>query len=172
MQKLPSMGKMSLISPWSTQIWKPSYSTQTPNDDNKHSHSTQDKPPISSPWKNKIQNHSLPSLMNNNNSPQWKSNNYDVNKVSYTIVNSLPELGIDIGAKSMEVKVKYRTLLRIYHPNVHNLEETGMSHTKAQYFFQIINNARSFFTWKNVTVLFFVYFFCHFLFAFTWNIIL
>ena len=99
---------------------KPSYSTQTPNNDNNHHHTQDDIPPPSPPCiRQKI---SPPSPINNNNS-QHRSNNYDISKVGHTIIDSLRALGLDIGANGIEVKVKYRSLSRIYHPDVHDPEK-------------------------------------------------
>ena len=89
------------------------------------------------------QNIPPPSPINNNNS-QHRSNNYDISKVGHTIIDSLCAFGLDIGTNGIEAKVKYRSLSRIYHPDVHDTEKTGLSHNKAQSFFQIINNAHSF----------------------------
>jgi curved DNA-binding protein CbpA len=44
----------------------------------------------------------------------------------------------------MEVKVAYRALARIYHPDKHDPARTGMTHEAALEYFKIINNAQSY----------------------------
>ena len=43
-----------------------------------------------------------------------------------------------------EVKVAYRALARIYHPDKHDPMRTGMTHAEASEYFKIINNAQAY----------------------------
>jgi DnaJ-class molecular chaperone len=54
--------------------------------------------------------------------------------------DSLKIFELGYAASYSEVKSQFRALARIYHPDKHNPEGTGMSHTDAKNFFQLINN--------------------------------
>jgi DnaJ-class molecular chaperone len=43
-----------------------------------------------------------------------------------------------------EVKSQLRALARIYHPDKHDPERSGMSHADAKIFFQLINNTHEY----------------------------
>ena len=58
--------------------------------------------------------------------------------------DSLKELGIKENATEREMKIKYRTLARVYHPDKHDPLKTGISNESAGDFFKLINNAHSF----------------------------
>ena len=47
-------------------------------------------------------------------------------------------------ATEREVRVRYRLLARIYHPDVHKPESTGLSNKEAEAYFQLLNNAQSY----------------------------
>jgi curved DNA-binding protein CbpA len=52
-------------------------------------------------------------------------------------------LGLGLGATEMEVKVQYRALSCIYHPNQHGPACTGLTNEAAADFFEIINNVQA-----------------------------
>jgi DnaJ-class molecular chaperone len=54
--------------------------------------------------------------------------------------DSLKIFELGYAASYSEVKSQFRALARIYHPDKHDPERTGMSHTNAKIFFQLINN--------------------------------
>ena len=57
--------------------------------------------------------------------------------------DSLTIFNLGYGATITEVKAKYRSLARIYHPDKHptHRDRTGMTDDEAKKFFQLINNA-------------------------------
>ena len=58
--------------------------------------------------------------------------------------DSFKVLDLGIGASKMEVKVQFRKLSRVYHPDVHKSAQTGVTDPEATAFFQLINNAYSY----------------------------
>jgi DnaJ-class molecular chaperone len=53
-------------------------------------------------------------------------------------------LGLGLGATETEVKVRYCSLLQIYHLNKHNPARTGMTQAAAANYFKLINNAQAY----------------------------
>jgi curved DNA-binding protein CbpA len=64
--------------------------------------------------------------------------------VGRSLEHSLRALGLGLGASEIEVRVAYRALARIYHPDKHDPAQTGMMHAQAAEYFKIINNAQSY----------------------------
>jgi DnaJ-class molecular chaperone len=58
--------------------------------------------------------------------------------------DSLKIFELGYAASYSEVKSQFRALARIYYPDKHDLERTGMLHTDAKIFFQLINNAHEY----------------------------
>jgi DnaJ-class molecular chaperone len=58
--------------------------------------------------------------------------------------DSLKIIELGYAASYSEVKSQLRALARIYHPDKHDPEQTGMSHTGAKIFFQLINNSHKY----------------------------
>ena len=58
--------------------------------------------------------------------------------------DSFKVLDLGIRAREMEVKVKFRKLSRMYHPDVHKSAQTGMTDPEATVFFQLIKNTYSY----------------------------
>ena len=57
--------------------------------------------------------------------------------------DSFKVLGLGLGASESEVKLRFRALSRVYHPDKHNPEQTGKTQEEAVALFQLINNAHS-----------------------------
>jgi DnaJ-class molecular chaperone len=53
-------------------------------------------------------------------------------------------LGLGLGATETEVKVAYRALAQIYHPDKYDPIQTGMTQEEAFEYFKIINNAQAY----------------------------
>ena len=51
-------------------------------------------------------------------------------------------LGLEIGASEVEVKVAYRALARIFHPDKIPNNKTNMNREEATIHFQLLNNAK------------------------------
>ena len=58
--------------------------------------------------------------------------------------DSFKILGLGLGATETDVKVAYRTLSRIYHPDKHDSSRTGMTNEEAPEHFKPINNANQY----------------------------
>ena len=69
---------------------------------------------------------------------------YDPTMVGHSLAHSFKALGLGLGATETEVKVAYRALARIYHPDKHNPMRTGMTHAEASEYFKLINNAQAY----------------------------
>ena len=76
---------------------------------------------------------------NSNNERDWIPE-----QVGRSLYDSFKILGLGIGASETEVKVAYRTLSRIYHPDKHDPSRTGMTNEKASDRFKLINNANQY----------------------------
>ena len=59
------------------------------------------------------------------------------------LYDSLKVFGLGLGASEAEVKVKYRAMSRLYHPDKHDPQKMGMSNAEATEFFKLINNAQA-----------------------------
>ena len=64
--------------------------------------------------------------------------------VGRSLEHSFKVLGLGLGATETEVKVAYRALARIYHPDKHDPMRTGMTQAEASEYFKIINNAQAY----------------------------
>ena len=74
---------------------------------------------------------------------QSESQNYDPEKVGQNRKDSLGILNLPIStaATEREIKVQYRCLARIYHPDKYDPTTNKMSKSEAQEHFKLINNA-------------------------------
>jgi curved DNA-binding protein CbpA len=64
--------------------------------------------------------------------------------VGRSLSNSFKVLGLGLGATETEVKVQYRALSYIYHPDCHDPARTGLTHKAAADFFKLINNVQAY----------------------------
>jgi hypothetical protein len=69
---------------------------------------------------------------------------YDPDKIGRCMWDSFRIFSLGIGASETEIKVQYRALSRIYHPDTHKPGQTGKTSEEATTFFQLINNAYSY----------------------------
>ena len=69
---------------------------------------------------------------------------YIPENVGRSLFDSLKVLGLGLGATEREVKTNYRALSRMYHPDKHDPDKTGMTHEEANEFFKLINNANQY----------------------------
>jgi hypothetical protein len=81
--------------------------------------------------------------------PPPRTNNerdYDPEQVGRSLYDSLKILGLGFGASEREVKLAYRRLACIYHPDKWEQTQgtTGMTHAETTAHFQLLNNAQSF----------------------------
>ena len=74
-----------------------------------------------------------------NNERDW-----DPEQVGRSMYDSFKILGLGLGATETDVKVAYRTLSRIYHPDKHDSSRTGMTNEEASEHFKLINNANQY----------------------------
>jgi DnaJ-class molecular chaperone len=61
--------------------------------------------------------------------------------VGRSMSHSLKILGLGLGASEMEIKVHYRQLARMYHPDKNDPTVTRLTATEASDFFKLLNNA-------------------------------
>jgi hypothetical protein len=73
-----------------------------------------------------------------------RERDYIPENVGRTLYGSFKILGLGLGATETEVKLKYRALSRIYHPDKHDSSKTGKTDEEASDFFKMINNAQSY----------------------------
>jgi len=64
--------------------------------------------------------------------------------IGRSLEHSFKVLGLGLGATETELKVAYRALARIYHPDKHDPTRTGMTQAEASKYFKIINNAQAY----------------------------
>ena len=76
--------------------------------------------------------------------PHNNQQDYDPDGVGRNLYDSLKLFGLGFGATWAEVKQCYRSLSKIYHPDKHKCEDTGMTNEEALSFFQLINNAQEY----------------------------
>ena len=88
--------------------------SQNPNENN-----NQDSPPPSPPRQRRRRNNTTPPNPQNNE-----------------ILEAYQILELERNVTGREVKIKFRQLSRIYHPDKHQPEKTGMSNDEAKEFFQ------------------------------------
>ena len=94
--------------------------SQNPNENN-----NQDSPPPSPPRQRRRRNNTTPPNPQNNE-----------------ILEAYQILELERNVTGREVKIKFRQLSRIYHPDKHQPEKTGMSNDEAKELFQKFNNAQ------------------------------
>ena len=70
--------------------------------------------------------------------------NYDPKMVGRSLSNLFKVLGLGLGATGTEVKVQYRALSHIYHPDQHDPMHTGLTNEAAVDFFKLINNTQAY----------------------------
>ena len=78
------------------------------------------------------------------------SNQYNPEGVGHYIADSLGCMGLEISATEREVRIKFRQLSRIFHPDKHRInaetgvsDSTGLTDQQAQEKFQELNNAQA-----------------------------
>ena len=76
--------------------------------------------------------------------PPETENDYDLNGVGKNVHDSLAILGLYTTSTEREIKVRYRSLARIFHPDKYDSTTTTMSKEQAQEHFKHINNADEF----------------------------
>ena len=121
-------------------------SSSVPQDDTDSANSTEDdssndsteSPPIPSPPRRRPP---PPPPSPRRSQPRT---DYDPEMVGRSLEHSFKALGLGLGATETEVKVAYRALARIYHPDKHDPMRTGMTHAEASEYFKIINNAQAY----------------------------
>jgi curved DNA-binding protein CbpA len=64
--------------------------------------------------------------------------------VGHSLEHSLRALGLGLGASEIEVRVTYRVLARIYHPDKHDPAQTGLTNEQSADYFKVINNAQAY----------------------------
>ena len=71
---------------------------------------------------------------------------YITEQVGRSMFDSLKILGLGLGASEQEVKLAYRRLALIFHPDKweHSRHTTGMTLPETTVHFQMLNNAQSF----------------------------
>jgi hypothetical protein len=74
---------------------------------------------------------------------QQQQSNYDPALV-HSLEHSLRALGLGLGASEIDVRVAYRALARIYHPDKHDPAQTGLTNEQAADYFKVINNAQAY----------------------------
>ena len=112
---------------------------RSPRDRNRgQGESTQSDPPSDSEESNNQD--SIPPPRNQrrerSNRP-WKED-----QVGVQLYDSYKILGLELDATEIEVKVAYRALARIFHPDKIPNNKTSMNHDEATIHFQLLNNAK------------------------------
>ena len=64
--------------------------------------------------------------------------------VGHSLYDLFKLLDLGIGTSKMEVKVQFRKLSRVYHPDKHDSSQPEMASAEATAFFQLINNVYSY----------------------------
>jgi curved DNA-binding protein CbpA len=64
--------------------------------------------------------------------------------VGRSLDHSFKALGLGLGATDTEVRVQYRALARICHPDNHDPARTGMTHEAAADYFKLINDSQAY----------------------------
>ena len=121
-------------------------SSSVPQDDTNSAESTEDNssndntepPPIPSPPRRRPP---PPPPSPRRSQPRTE---YDPEMVGRSLEHSFKALGLGLGATETEVKIAYRALARIYHPDKHDPVRTGMTQVEASDYFKLINNAQSY----------------------------
>lgn len=108
------------------------------NDNNDNTNDTSNDRPPTPPRRHRAQR------PRNNSTNSDEDRDYIAENVGRSLYDSLKVLGLGLGASEAEVKVKYRMLSRIYHPDKHDPAKTGMSNEEASDFFKLINNAQAY----------------------------
>ena len=116
-----------------------------PGDESNQSPNSADSPPILSPPRRRP--HEPPPPQRPSSPPphyHQHRGDFDPLLVGYSLEHSFKVLGLGLDATETEVKVQYRALARIYHPERHNSAQTGLTHLEASQYFQLISNANSY----------------------------
>ncbi|KAL7430615.1 hypothetical protein ACHAXH_002669 [Discostella pseudostelligera] len=134
----------------------------TDNDDNTHHHHHQQQNRHNHPHSqhNRSNNHSSPpsprqhhrrrnDQQQEHSPPPPPSNhinsNYNTNNVGHTIHDSLRAMGLRDDATGRDIRVQFRILSMIYHPDKYSpLVLPDISQQDAQAHFQLLNNAYSY----------------------------
>jgi hypothetical protein len=86
-----------------------------------------------------------PSSNQRNRSPSSDNDrDYNPDQVGISMFDSLKIFELGYAASYAEVKAKYRAMARIYHPDQHNPDRTGLTHSQAEQLFKLINNANEY----------------------------
>ena len=64
--------------------------------------------------------------------------------VGQSMSHLLEILGLGLGASETEIKVHYRQLPRMYHPDKHDPAATRLTTAEASDFFKLLNNANEY----------------------------
>ena len=115
----------------------PPRTSRSSNNDNDSNDTENDRPP-SPPRRSRV-----PPPRRESANAQGERD-YIAENVGRSLYDSLKILGLGFGASETEVKVQYRALCRIYHPDKHDPAKTGMSNEEASDFFKLINNAQAY----------------------------
>ncbi len=119
---------------------KPPPSSNNPNPPPEDTN--QETPP--SPPHRTRNNQQSPPPRRRRRSPNESDREYNPMGVGINITDSLKCLGLSLEATEREVRVSFRQLSRIYHPDKHKPEQTGLTQREATEKFQLINNAYSY----------------------------
>ena len=77
---------------------------------------------------------------------QQQDRDYIPDNVGRVMYNSLQIISLGFGSTETKVMNRFRMLLKIYHPDKHEQNQTGMTNEEAMHFFQLLNNAWMFLT--------------------------
>ena len=75
---------------------------------------------------------------------QWLNDHNMCEMVGHNLGPSLCILDLGLGASKIEVKLKYRQLSQINHPDKNNSATTGLTTDEASEFFKLLNNANKY----------------------------
>eukprot|EP00956_Cyclotella_meneghiniana_P019936 scaffold34652_cov36-Cyclotella_meneghiniana.AAC.1 len=99
---------------------------------------------INKPNSDNNSNQSPPSPNSRSAPPSPPPNNNNHRPMSRSLIEALSELDLPPSASLREAKMKFRQLCRIYHPDKHKSDVTGLTDTEAKEKFQRFNNAYEF----------------------------
>ena len=92
----------------------------------------------------------MPSPPNRQNLESSNHRPYNPEGVGHSLVDSLACMGLEMSATEREVRIRFRQLSRIYHPDKHRInaetgmsDKTGLTNQQAQVKFQELNNAQA-----------------------------
>jgi hypothetical protein len=125
-----------------SKLRKPHLNTPEPRRREQQNNQQRSNPPP--PPRNEQSNHPPTPPRRRNAPPSPRNQNYNPNGVGRSTRDSLACIGLQRGATEREIRVKFRQLSRIYHPDRHKSDETGLTDQQAKEKFQEINNAYSY----------------------------